>query len=182
VDTVQPLHPRAGRLTLVFLIFFAAAVAVGSALTRGGETTATSFGGPMEGQQAPEIRLTAFNGDDWTLSGYLENDGRPLFINLWASWCDPCRDEIPDLSAFASAHPEYHVVGVAVRDTEVDARAMADELAPSYLIGIDALGNVRDEYVGFGLPATFLIDSTGVVTAQIEGPVTIEILEDLTTG
>jgi len=182
VDNVQPLRPKTGRLTIVFLVFFAAAIAIGSAVSRNDDTAGTAFGGPMEGEVAPQIQLTAFNGDDWTLSEYLQEDGRPLFVNLWASWCEPCRREIPDLSAFASAHPEYQIVGVAVRDTVEAARAMAEELAPSYLIGIDALGTVRDDYLGFGLPATFLIDSTGVVTAQIEGPVTVEILEELTTG
>ena len=182
MDDVQPLRPKPGRLTLIFLVVVAVAVAIGSALSTKATQTSTSIGGPMQGERAPEIVMTDFDGNTWRLSEFLERDGRPLFVNLWASWCEPCREEIPELSAFAAAHPEYAIVGVAVRDTEDEARALAEELDPAYLVGIETERDVRSDYVGFGLPATFLIDRTGTVTVQIEGPVTSEFLEDLTTG
>lgn len=182
VNDVQPLQPRTGRLTLIFLAFVVVAVAIGAVVTHDGAETATTMGGPMQGQPAPEVILKTFDGATWRLSDYLEEDGRPLFVNLWASWCEPCREEIPALSAFAAAHPEYAVVGVSVRDNEDEARSLVDELEPDYPIGIDATGGLRDKYLGFGLPATFLIDRTGTITVQIEGPVTFGMLEELTTG
>ncbi len=181
VEDVQPLRSRTGRLTLLFLLFVAIAVAIGTVFASERSTEA-SIGGPMEGQIAPEIVATAFDGETWRLSEHLADDGRPVLLNLWASWCEPCREEIPELSAFAEAHPEIMVVGVAVRDVAADAESVAAELSPSYLMGLDDTERLRDSYVGFGMPSTFLIDRQGRIEIQMEGAVTVDLLEDLIPG
>ncbi|MBW0114127.1 TlpA family protein disulfide reductase [Pseudonocardia sp. KRD-169] len=58
--------------------------------------------------------------------------GRPVLLNLWASWCAPCREEIPVLNAYTARPDAIDVVGVVVRDRPADALAMADELDPLY--------------------------------------------------
>lgn len=133
----------------------------------------------MVGRPAPEVIADLFDGDRWVLSDHLAGDDRPVLLNLFASWCGPCETEIPRLSEFAGRHPEIQVIGVAVRDEPGPARALSDRLAPSYPTGIDATGRLRDAYVGFGMPALFLIDRSGIVVAQLEGGASADQLEDL---
>lgn len=140
------------------------------------------IGGPMQGRTAPEVAMTGFDGGEWRLSEHLAVDGRPVVLNLWASWCKPCEEEIPELSRFAVAHPDVAVVGVAIRDEFEAAKALIDRLQPDYLTGFDATGRLRDMYVGFGMPATFFIDSQGIVSRQIDGPLTAEDLESIIDG
>ncbi len=136
----------------------------------------------MVGRLAPEIVVTNFDGREWRLSEHLRDDGRGVLLNLWGSWCAPCREEMPELSRFAQSHPEVMVVGVAVRDEVEAAAAFAESLELQYLTGIDATGHLRDLYVGFGMPALFLIDNTGTVIGQLEGGADLERIEEFVTN
>ncbi|MCZ6455835.1 MAG: TlpA disulfide reductase family protein [Actinobacteria bacterium] len=131
------------------------------------------------GRPAPDFTVTLIDGGTFTLSEHLLTDDRPVVLNLWASWCIPCRTETPDISAFAEANPDVKVIGVSVKDTEVASRAFADEFAPSHDLG---LGNAEFEaaYPTFGLPVTYIIGANGVVEDLFNGIVTPEILEETT--
>ncbi|HUG08306.1 MAG TPA: TlpA disulfide reductase family protein [Acidimicrobiia bacterium] len=138
--------------------------------------------GPTEiaqiGQPAPEFSVEVFDGATFTLS---EARGTPVVVNLWASWCPPCREEIPDISAFAEAHPEVQVIGVAVEDAERSARDFAAEIGASYPLAMGTTG-FEDAYPNLGLPATYIIDSNGTITDVFNGIVDEEILEGLVFG
>ena len=124
------------------------------------------------GEPAPDFSVEVIEGGTFTLS---EAKGRPVIVNLWASWCPPCRAEIPDISAFAEANPDVTIIGVAVEDAEQTAREFAAEIDASYPL---ALGTpaVEDAYPNLGLPATYIIDENGVVTEIINGIVDEETL------
>lgn len=170
---VQPLRPARGKLTMVFL----AVIAIGSILGVVLRSPVTS--GPMVGRIAPEISAELFPDGTFVLSDHLLEDGRPLVLNLWASWCPECREEFPAFSEFSSTHPDVAVVGVAVNDEFDDALAYWQTARPSHVVGYDTTRRLRDSYPGFGLPVTFVIDRSGIVTHQIDGTVTVEILEAL---
>lgn len=124
------------------------------------------------GQPAPDFTVDIIDGGSFTLS---ERQGQPVVINLWASWCPPCRTEIPDISAFAEANPNTIVIGVSVEDSEQGARDFAAEIGASYPL---ALGTpaVEDAYPNIGLPTTYVVDEDGVITQIINGMVDEEIL------
>lgn len=159
--------PRRGlRLTLVFL----AVVAIG--LVVGWMVSSDSAGVAEVGQPAPDFTVEVIDGGTFTLS---EQQGQPVVINLWASWCAPCRTEIPDISAFADANPGTVVIGVAIEDAEESSREFAAEIGASYPLALGTSA-VEDAYPNFGLPVTYLLDENGVVTRIINGIVDEETL------
>ena len=131
----------------------------------------------MVGSPAPDFTVALIGGGSFTLSDH----ATPVVVNQWASWCIPCRTEIPEISAFADANPHVTVVGVAVEDTQGDATRFAEEVMASYDLG---LGNAEFEaaYPRLGLPVTYVIDQRGRVSDIVNGVVSQEMLEDLTSG
>ncbi|HLF44701.1 MAG TPA: TlpA disulfide reductase family protein [Acidimicrobiia bacterium] len=132
------------------------------------------------GAGAPNFSVALLDGGSFTLSEHLAEDGRPLVLNLWASWCLPCRDEIPEISAFAETHTDVAVLGVAVEDVLEDSRSFAAELAPSYPLAFGS-NQFREAYPTVGLPATFIIEPDGTVSSIVNGIVDRDSLEALTS-
>jgi cytochrome c biogenesis protein CcmG/thiol:disulfide interchange protein DsbE len=133
------------------------------------------------GRPAPDFTVSLLSGGTFTLSEQLAADNRPIVLNLWASWCIPCRTETPDISAFAVANPDVKVIGVAVEDTETAARAFAEEFAPSYDLGF-ADDAFEAAYPNFGLPVTYIIGANGVIQDVFHGIVDQAILGDMVSG
>lgn len=149
-----------GLLHLIALLMVAAPLAwwlIASAMaTDTSERLAAEPGGP-----APDFTLTLFDGTKFTLSRHLSGDGRPIVMNFWASWCVPCREEMPTLDAVGLRRPDVLVLGVAVRDTEGEARAFAAEVGVGYPLGIDTDGTILELYPILGLPTTWFIAADG---------------------
>ncbi|MGB7860174.1 MAG: TlpA disulfide reductase family protein [Acidimicrobiia bacterium] len=127
------------------------------------------------GSMAPGFTVEVIDGDEYTLSDDL---GRPVVLNFWASWCGPCRTEIPAISAFADANPDVSVIGVAVRDVDESSRQFSAEVGASYPLALGS-AEVEAAYPGFGLPYTVIIDASGLITDIYNGIVDVETLEDL---
>ncbi len=134
-------------------------------------------GTPSSADVAPDFSVRTFDGGSFTLARHLAEDGRPVLLNLWASWCFPCRTEMPEIDAFAAAHPEVAVIGVAVQDDPVAAEEFTEEIGVSYIIGFDEKDEVNDGYLPLGLPATFLIAPDGTIAKRVFGVVSEESLE-----
>jgi len=128
---------------------------------------------------APDFSLDLFDGTRFSLGGHIENDGRPLILNLWASWCPPCRDEMPDLEAAALANPGVVILGVAVDDDPTAAEEFAAEIAITYPAGYDDVGRVSRAYPTNGLPATFVISADGMLLKTAFGRLTVADIDDL---
>jgi thiol-disulfide isomerase/thioredoxin len=107
---------------------------------------------------------------------------RPTVVNMWASWCGPCRQEMPAVQRFATSHPGVRVIGVAVNDQVDDARAFAKEVGVRFPLGFDADNQVADAYAVSGLPTTVVLDRTGRLAATWPGPVTDADLARLTAA
>jgi thiol-disulfide isomerase/thioredoxin len=162
-------------LTGVFLGVVALALAVAWVIDPAPAETGRT-GGP-----APDFTVPLIGGGSFDLSDHLESDGRPLVLNLWASWCLPCREEIPEIDAFAAEHLEIMVLGVAVEDTEQAAVEFATELSPGYPLGI-ADAAFEAAYPRIGLPVTFVIASDGRVQEVFNGILDQQTLERLVFG
>ena len=134
------------------------------------------------GDAAAGFALTLFDGTPFDLAEHLEEDGRPVFLNFWASWCPPCRQEMPDISAAAAANPGVQFLGIAVSDDPAAAEAYAGEIDVAYPLGADATGIIEERYPSPGLPATFLISGDGRIIGTYFGLMTPEVIDSLIAG
>ncbi|MGE0740802.1 MAG: DsbE family thiol:disulfide interchange protein [Hyphomonadaceae bacterium] len=161
---------------LAFVPLAALAVLVVAAivlLTRGGERETVSAG--LLGRPAPAYTLAPLNGE--TPVSSQARAGRPYVINLFASWCVPCRAEHPQLMALEAAGVE--IVGVAYKDRPENAARFLDDLGnPFAAVGLDPEGRFGLDLGLAGVPETFVIGADGTVRAVHRGPLTPEIVEE----
>ena len=150
------------------------AVAVlGTACTSADADEAGDHGGQaQDAELAPAFTIPTSDGGTFSLDEHLATDGRPVFLNLWASWCFPCREEMPAIDAASIAHPEVAFIGVDVRDSRSDAEDFLHEIGITYLVGFDENDEVDIKYKPLGLPASYIISSEGVIVERIFGVVT----------
>jgi thiol-disulfide isomerase/thioredoxin len=129
---------------------------------------------------AAPFTLTLFDGTTFDLADHLATDGRPVFLNFWASWCPPCREEMPEFDAAARTRSDVVFVGVAVDDDPAAARAFAvEELGISYPVGADADGSISGAYAYRGLPTSWLIGSDGTIITTYAGRVSPDLLDHI---
>jgi len=102
--------------------------------------------------------------------------GKPLILNFFASWCDPCRDEMPLINELTAggARDGYSVLGIAVEDSRAAVTEYAKEANLVFPIALDLNSTVKRAYRIFGPPATFFIDGQGIIRDVILGPITPE--------
>jgi len=152
-------------------------------------TVLSACGSSMVGGAAPEITPEAERGTATVVTvpglpgpGVLtvgRSSARPTVVNLWASWCGPCKDEMPAVQRFASANPRVRVVGIAIDDSRDAALRFAKELGVRFALGLDEDDRVGDAYGISGLPTTLLLDQRGRLASTWAGPVTQDDLERL---
>lgn len=126
----------------------------------------------MVGEPAFDYGATTVEGDSVSLSGLR---GEVVLLNLWATWCVPCRTETPYLQSISEEYGDrgLHVVGVSqdVGDAEADIRAFVERYGVTYTILHDPQMRGLDLYRVNGLPGTFLIDREGVLRWMKYGPI-----------
>ncbi len=127
---------------------------------------------PRVGGRLPALTFASLGGDSLALD---QLAGSPVLLNLWATWCPPCRAEIPFLQ---SLHDEYAPRGLRVIGISSDNAGALDqveeflaEAGVTYENLLDPRGLSLDAFRLLGLPATYLIDRRGVITLVRPGPV-----------
>ncbi|WAC59729.1 DsbE family thiol:disulfide interchange protein [Brevundimonas sp. SL130] len=126
----------------------------------------------MVGQPIPETVLPMLTGDTagpGNLDLKTAGVGRPMLVNVFASWCAPCRIEHPKLLALKARG--IAVVGVAYKDEPVATRAFLDEMGDPYsMVLVDREGRAGLDLGISGVPETFAVDAMGRITAKQSGP------------
>ena len=132
------------------------------------------------GRAAPDFVLRSLNGEPLRLS---DLRGKPVIVNFWATWCGPCRVETPDLITTYETHQQQLVIlGVNLRENEGRVRGFADEFGIPYPVLFDSRGGVASSWnIGGpmqGLPASYFIDSQGIVRKVVLGAVTEKLMSE----
>ncbi|HVO94631.1 MAG TPA: TlpA disulfide reductase family protein [Terriglobales bacterium] len=125
---------------------------------------------PLIAKPAAPFNITLFDGRKLSLE---DLRGKAVFLNFWASWCLPCRDEARDLEAAWQKIKNKNMVflGVAVQDTDQNAQQFLKEFNVTYLNGKDESGTIAVNYGTWGIPESFFIDPQGRITYKHVGAI-----------
>jgi len=129
------------------------------------------------GRPSPQFELERLEGGRLTLG---EFRGRPLIINFWASWCAPCRTEMPDLiDAWHKNSGALEILAVNLTDQEKrkDVTRFVADFGVPFPVVLDVRGKVRELYSLVLLPTTVFVDSAGTVRTIHSGPLSTAALE-----
>ncbi|KAA0546820.1 redoxin domain-containing protein [Bacillus sp. BGMRC 2118] len=142
---------------------------VGKALTKG----------PLLQKVAPDFELVTLEGETVQLS---DLKGKKVFINFWATWCPPCRDEMPEIEEFSLANEDIVVLAINLRNTErsdENVRKYIEEGNYSFNILLDKKGEITNQYKVLTLPTSFFVNTEGVIQYKFVGPLTLDKMNDI---
>ncbi len=129
---------------------------------------------------APEIGALAPPFSTTTLDGVIRLDdlrGEPALINFWATWCVPCRVEMPEMQAFHIAHPNARVIGVNLGESRELVVDWVAQFGLTYDVAFDPNSAIAARYRLRGQPSTYVISPGGVIMNIFYGPTTRQSLE-----
>ncbi|MBI2358064.1 MAG: redoxin domain-containing protein, partial [Deltaproteobacteria bacterium] len=155
------------RLGLVFIFAGTIVALLAFGFTRDPRALGPS---PILGKEAPPFSLRLFDGPSLDLA---DLKGKIVFLNFWASWCPPCRDEARMLEAGWRRYKDRSVIflGVNIFDREQDARDFIAEFGITYPNGWDLKNKVAADYGVWGLPETFIMNREGLIIHKHVGAI-----------
>lgn len=151
----------------------------GETATEGGSIAPAESAGLEPGKMAPDFELETLEGEPVKLSDY---KGKKVILNFWATWCPPCREEMPEMQEF---HEEYgdEVEILAVNFAETNVKKVQDyidEFNYTYTIPLDKDSVAGNEYKVFSLPTTYFIGTDGKIQHPRKvGPMTYDFMEEM---
>jgi thiol-disulfide isomerase/thioredoxin len=133
--------------------------------------------GVRPGNIAPNFEASTLGGERFRLADFR---GRPVFINFWATWCGPCRVELPDIQATSQRFADQGLVVITVNNGETAkaARRYLDDLDLDFGVrALDPGSDVTRRYRAEGMPTSIFIDANGFVTRFHAGQLSINVME-----
>jgi cytochrome c biogenesis protein CcmG, thiol:disulfide interchange protein DsbE len=171
-------------LTLIAIGVFLIGAAVIPFLVRGQEAALDGAGlvrpPVIMNQPAPRLSLTDLNGNPVSLNDYL---GKVVLVNNWATWCPPCKAEMPELQAYYQAHGTQAFVIVAIESGEpaVTVSSFVTQLGMTFPVWLDLKGAAVEVFKNMNLPSSYLVDQSGMLRMSWTGAVNQPTLEKYVT-
>lgn len=185
------MHNGRPRLTSwVRVLVLVVAVAVTAAACSSGDDGVEEAGdGPSigesegltsEGGDMPSSEFAMSDGTMATFADFL--DGKPLVVNYIASWCPPCRAEMPDFQAvYTDVKDEVTFLSIALQDTPEATAELVADTGVQYPWGQDPSGAMYAELGGFAMPTTFYVDADGSIVGRDNGMISEDALRNRLT-
>ena len=143
-------------------------------LARGLQLNPREIPSPLIGRPAPAFVKPLLDGGSFDSRSL---QGRIVLLNVFASWCGPCREEHPLVTQLAKRYPQVAFVGLNYKDEPTSATRWLRELGNPYTaVVVDADGRVGIDYGVYGVPETFVIGADGRVAFKHVGPLTPEVI------
>jgi len=135
--------------------------------------------GVSEGSTAPDFELKTLSGDSLSLSSV---KGKKVIINFWATWCPPCRSEMPDMQKIQDEHKD-DVVVLAVNltnsESSVDTvKKFVDELELTFPVLLDEKGEINNQFEVLSYPTSYFVDENGVIQTKFVGALSYDQMNE----
>ena len=129
---------------------------------------------------APALKLTDVNGNPVSLTDY---HGKIILVNNWATWCPPCKAEMPDLEAYHQAHKNegFSLIGISAGDTQKQVADFIEAYGITFPMWLDPQESALAAFETMSLPSSFVIDAGGTVRLAWTGAISLENLERYVT-
>lgn len=164
------INPRQTHWLLAASVLLLGALWIWFSRDTAGASTAGRIPAPRQGFLAPDFSLQNATGEQIRLS---DLRGKAVLVNIWASWCSPCRAEMPAMQRLYEAYRgqgfELLAVNSTIQDDPARALAFARELGLNFPILFDSTGEVTEQYQVRALPSSFFIDQEGVIQEVVIG-------------
>ncbi|OLN24007.1 thiol-disulfide oxidoreductase [Domibacillus antri] len=129
------------------------------------------------GEKAPDFTVKTMGGQEVNLSDY---EGKKIFLNFWATWCPPCKAEMPHMQSFYDDEPEnVEILAVNLEESRAKVSEFVDQYALTFPILMDEDGTVAETYEVYTIPTTYVLNEKGVVEQKIIGPMDEPMMKNL---
>ena len=163
------MQPTARRV-LETIVLLAGLVWILASADTNGVNTAERTPAPQKGFLAPDFTLATPKGEKITLSGLR---GKAVLVNIWTTWCPPCRAEMPDIERFYQQYKPSSLVVLGINETNQDSPLQivpfVNEYGLSFPILLDEIGDVGQKYELRSLPSTYFINRDGTIAEVVIG-------------
>lgn len=136
--------------------------------------------GVTEGNEAPDFELTTLDGEKMSLS---DLKGKKVLLNFWATWCPPCRSEMPDMQKIYDEYEDEVViaaVNLTSSESSVDTvESFVKELNLTFPVFLDEKGKVNSEYEVLSYPTSYFIDQEGIIKTKFVGALSYDQMKKL---
>lgn len=135
---------------------------------------------PQVGRMAPDFSLKSIEGDTLDLKAVIAQN-KVTILNFWATWCPPCRNEIPEFVEFVKEHRSEKValVAINIQEDSKQVKGFAEKAGMNFPVLLDLNGKVANNYEIYAIPTTFFIDGSGVIREKVEGSLSQSRLESI---